>query len=191
MTDGTDTGAVRPLRARVATATLTVPVQESTTLSETGQAASAMPIAMLRLVLARAVDLSRIPEALGQPDAPWLGEPAPVQAPTVRRFLCDLELHAGGSERALLRKSAIVGFGEPTGADGVWVVPIEWRAASLAPLFPVFAGRLRIHADGIELDGSYAPPSGRLGYLLDVALLGVAARGTGRWFLGKLASALA
>jgi len=150
-----------------------------------------MDVATLSLVHVTSVDLDRVVAVLGRATAPWLGERAVGGDPTMRRFVCDLELHAGGSERALLRKSAIVGFGEPTGADGVWVVPIEWRAASLAPLFPVFAGRLRIHADGIELDGSYAPPSGRLGYLLDAALLGVAARGTGRWFLGKLASALA
>jgi hypothetical protein len=163
-------------------------------VSEPDLSASAMAVPMhiskLRLVHACQVDVVRVAEVLGSPEAPWLGERAADEDPTVRRFLCDLELHAGGSQRALLRKSAIVGFGEPRQDDDGWVVPVEWRAATLAPLFPVFAGHLRIRVDWLELDGTYAPPSGRLGYLLDAALLGVAARGTGRWFLRTVASAL-
>jgi len=61
----------------------------------------------------------------------------------------------------------------------------------MTALFPVFAGQLRIESGRIELDGRYAPPAGRLGYLLDVALLGAAARQTGRWLLRKLAAELA
>jgi hypothetical protein len=41
------------------------------------------------------------------------------------------------------------------------------------------------------LDGRYAPPAGRIGYMLDTALVGAAARQTGRWFLRELAAALA
>ena len=148
-------------------------------------------VARLQLVLAASVDLSRVPEVLGSADAWWLGERVPDIDATMRRFLCDLELHAPGSQRALLRKSAIVGFGEPRLDGDGWVIAVEWRAATLAPLFPVFAGRIRMVPDQIALDGSYAPPSGKLGYMLDSALLHIAARGTGRWFLRKLASALA
>jgi hypothetical protein len=61
----------------------------------------------------------------------------------------------------------------------------------MSALFPVFAGEIRIKPDRIELDGRYAPPAGRLGYLLDVALLGAAARQAGRWFLQELAAELA
>jgi hypothetical protein len=148
-------------------------------------------IVHLQLTHAARVDLDRVPEALGSPTAPWLGEPAPDTAPGVRRFLCDLELHAGGSERAVFRKSALVTLGEPVRDGAAWVVPIEWRAATLAPLFPVFVGRLRVARGVVELDGSYAPPGGRLGYVLDAALLGVGARGTGHWFLRRIASVLA
>jgi hypothetical protein len=84
-----------------------------------------------------------------------------------------------------------VALGEPRLDEADWVVPIEWRATTLAPLFPVFAGHLRIGSSRIELEGSYAPPGGTLGYVLDAALLRLAARQTGRWLLGKLASALA
>lgn len=148
-------------------------------------------IARLRLDLAAPVDLARVPEAFGSQEARWLGELAPDQEPAVRRILCDLELRAGGSERALFRKAALVALGEPRRDGGGWVVPLEWRATTMAPLFPVFVGRLRIGPDKIELDGGYAPPGGKLGYLIDAALLGVAARETGRWFLRKVALVLA
>lgn len=139
---------------------------------------------------AAAVDLQRVPDLLGGRQAPWLGERVPGDDHPIKLFLCDLELHAGVSQRALFRKSAIVGFGPPVRDPAGWVVPIEWRAATLAPLFPVFAGRLMIRSDRIELEGRYAPPGGKLGQMVDRALLGAAARGTARWFLGKLASQL-
>jgi hypothetical protein len=58
------------------------------------------------------------------------------------------------------------------------VVPIEWRAATHAPLFPVFAGYLRLTARHLELDGQYLPPGGTVGYVVDRLLLHVAASGT-------------
>ena len=147
-------------------------------------------VARLRLDLATAVDPARVPAVLGSSEARWLGEPVPRADRSVRTFLCDLELHAGGTDRALFRKAAVVSFGQPRQDGAAWVVPIEWRAATLTPLFPVLAGHLRISHDGIQLDGRYAPPGGRLGYVLDLALLGAAARQTGRCFLRRLASAL-
>jgi hypothetical protein len=150
----------------------------------------------MRLAHAASVDIERVPDAFG-PAARWLGERVPESAhqadpgPCRHRFLCDLELHAGGAGPTLFRKAALVCFGEPRRSAKGWTVPLEWRAATLAPLFPVFSGQLRIAADRIELQGGYAPPGGVLGSLLDAALLGVAARGTARWFLRRVAGALA
>lgn len=149
-----------------------------------------MLVAGLHLVHEAIVDLDRVPEVLGAPDAPWLGLPAPDQGPSKRSFLCDLELHAGGGGRALFRKAAVVSLGQPRSEVDGWVVPIEWRAASLTALFPVLVGDLHLRGDRLEIRGRYAPPGGRLGYLLDATLLGTAARQTGRWFLRKLASEL-
>jgi hypothetical protein len=164
------------------------------TLSQSTTAMSgAVPdeIAHLRLQTTTKVELGRVAAVLGSEDAPWLGERAPSERPDIRHFYCDLELHAGGVERAIFRKSAIVGFGEPRHDHAGWIVPIEWHAATLAPLFPVFAGHLRVRADRIELEGSYAPPGGKVGQALDASLLGIAARATGRWFVHKLGAALA
>jgi hypothetical protein len=136
------------------------------------------------------VDLSRVAAVLGLPDADWLGPRISEEASEIRRYSCDLELRVGPDRRATFRKSAIVGLGIPARANGTWAVPIEWRAATLAPLFPVFAGLLRVHEERIELDGYYAPPGGAIGYVLDRAILHIVAQGTGRWFLEKVVSAL-
>ena len=144
----------------------------------------------LNLRIPARLDLGRVPAALGQPDAPWLGQRCPDETPETRSFSCDLELTVDFSRRATFRKSAIVGLGLPVRSVDGWIMPIEWHAASLAPLFPIFAGQLRLGPDLIELDGHYAPPGGAVGYLLDRTLLRIAARETGRWFLLKIVSIL-
>jgi hypothetical protein len=144
----------------------------------------------LELSLASVVDLERVEATFGRPEAPWLGERAPDGPPGIRRFSCDLELRVSPERRGLFRKAAIVGMGEPRRDADSWIVPIEWFAATFAPLFPVFVGELRLFRDRVVLRGSYVPPGATLGQALDRALLGVAARGTGRWFLGKSASVL-
>jgi hypothetical protein len=147
-------------------------------------------LVQLDLVLAASVDLERVVDAFGSPMAAWLGERAPDGPPGIRRFSCDLELHVSPEQRALFRKAAIVGLGEPRHDGEIWIVPIEWFAATLTPLFPIFVGELRLRTDRLELHGSYVPPGGAIGYVLDRALLGIAARGTGRWFLRQVASVL-
>ena len=149
-----------------------------------------MGIAELRLRLPAHIQTNRVSEVLGGPTAPWLGERLPDDDSGRRRFSCDLQLRVAPDRHVLFRKSAIVSLGDPrTEGDG-WLVPIEWRAASLAPLFPVLVGVLRLMPGHVEIDGCYAPPFGLLGYLADRFVLYAAARGTARWFLGTVASAL-
>ena len=69
-------------------------------------------------------------------------------------------------------------------------VEIGWQSSSLAPLFPVFAGRLLMTTSELRLEGFYAPPGGEFGAVLDRAFLNIAARGTARWFLGRTAEVL-
>ena len=158
---------------------------------DTGRSSTEMAgLVQLNLTLAASVDLERVAPTFGSPEAPWLGERAPDGPHGIRRFSCDLELRVSPERRELFRKAAIVGLGEPRHDDDTWIVPIEWFAATFAPLFPVFAGELRLQADRVGLRGSYVPPGAAIGYALDRALMSVAARGTGRWFLRTVASVL-
>jgi hypothetical protein len=147
-------------------------------------------LVLLNLTVTSSVDLGRVEATFGGPDARWLGERAPDGPPGIRRFSCDLELHVSPERPVLFRKAAIVGLGDPRQEGDAWIVPIEWFAATLTPLFPVFVGELRLQADRVGLRGSYVPPGAAIGYVLDRAILGAAARGTGLWFLRKVASAL-
>jgi hypothetical protein len=61
----------------------------------------------------------------------------------------------------------------------------------MAPLFPVFSGHLTLTPAELRLEGFYAPPAGELGAVLDRAFLNIAARGTARWFLERVAQVLA
>ena len=136
------------------------------------------------------VSLALVPAAFSDAAPMWLGEPAGPAANGAVAYSCDLELRVSPDGRALFRKSAIVTIGRPRRLGEGWVVPIEWRAATLAPLFPVFVGSLRIEADSIALGGYYAPPFGVVGLVLDRAVLSIAARATARWFLTKVATAV-
>ncbi len=143
----------------------------------------------LHVELPARIDLDRVADVFGSGSA-WLGESLPQTTSGMRLFACDLELRVLPDRRATFRKSAVVGLGEPVRGRSGWLVPIEWRAATHAPLFPVFAGQLRLTARHLELDGQYLPPGGTVGYVLDRALLHIAANGTGRWFLEKVIAAV-
>jgi hypothetical protein len=144
----------------------------------------------LQVSLPATVDLARVPTAFGDDARTWLGEPAGIDAVGLQRYHCDLRLRVSPESRALFRKSAVVSVGVPRRTSEGWLLAIEWRAATLAPLFPVFVGRLTIGAQRIAIDGYYAPPFGVVGYVLDRAVVSIAARGTARWFLGTVMAAV-
>lgn len=153
------------------------------------KAAELASVAALHVALPANIDLDRVAVAFTS-ETDWLGERLPSATSGTRLFACDLELRVLPDRRATFRKSAVVGLGEPVRDRSGWVVPIEWRAATHAPLFPVFAGQLRLTARHLELDGQYLPPGGTVGYVVDRLLLHVAASGTGRWLLQKVIAAV-
>jgi hypothetical protein len=123
----------------------------------------------------------------------WLGETVPADGiGDWDRHLVDLELRVNEQmPRITFHKAAYVDVGPARAQPGRPIeVGISWRAAGLAPLFPVFSGTLR-WADGeLAVDGYYAPPGGGLGILADRLLLNVAARGTARLLLERIAEAM-
>jgi hypothetical protein len=123
-------------------------------------------------------------------DAPSGADDVAVQ-PGTRRYETDLGLPLRpGSQRTVFRKAALVDLGPPEETRQGLRVPIAWRSATMAPLFPVFAGRLEVRPDQLVLDGWYAPPGGAAGMVVDRAFLNLAARGTARWFLDRIGEAI-
>lgn len=145
----------------------------------------------LRVEQPAAIDLATVDAVLGAPLASWLGERIDNDELGRRRFACDLELAVGqGDRRAEFHKSAIVTLGDPVDLGAARQIPVEWRAASLAPLFPVFVGRMTLARSSVRLDGYYAPPLGLLGVAIDRAMLGAGARRVARWFLWRVIEAI-
>lgn len=146
----------------------------------------------LRVTLAIDVNLEAALAALA--DLSWLGRvtEGPGDQPEVRRIAADLELPIrDGSAPGPVRKAALIGLGPARMTDGLITATTTWQSATLAPLFPVFAGQLRISASGLALMGQYAPPFGRLGLVIDAALLRFVARRTAQAFLVRVATRLA
>lgn len=145
----------------------------------------------LKLTQRASVDLAPgcPPDALANPE--WLGTAVASARPGTRRYLTDLSLPVRGHNPQLtFRKAAFVDLGQARVTVDGCEMEISWQSASLAPLFPVFAGRLKVTSTDIQLEGFYAPPGGEFGAVLDRAFLNIAARGTARWFLERTAEAL-
>jgi hypothetical protein len=134
------------------------------------------------------IEIDRVIAALD--DLSWLGRP-PAGWPDhqgLRRIATELELPIrGGSATGPVRIATYMDIGLARRVGDHVLVQVAWRSAWFAPLFPVFAGELRMSADAIVLDGRYAPPFGELGLLLDQALLHFVARRTALALLARLA----
>ncbi len=108
----------------------------------------------------------------------------------LRRHLTDLRLRLGDRPgRTTFRKAAFVDVGALRPVGHGYELDVSWRATTMAPLFPVFSGRLAIGDAELRLEGWYAPPGGAVGFVADRALLKIAARGTGQWLLDELVDA--
>ena len=125
-------------------------------------------------------------------DGGWLGRPvATPPGGAWRRYEADIELPVREqAPHMVLRKAALVDLGSSVGDESGLSIEVSWRSATLAPLFPVFVGRLEVTTTDLVLEGFYAPPGGEVGVILDRALLNIAARGTARWFLARVAATL-
>jgi hypothetical protein len=143
----------------------------------------------LRVSRGARIEMSRAIDALT--DLDWLGPrvKGPGEREDLRRISTVLELPIlDGSAPGPIRKTALVDIGIPAALADPLVVQIGWQSDSLSPLFPVFAGQLRITATILVLDGLYAPPFGRLGLLMDRHVLRFVARRTAEAFLARLAA---
>lgn len=140
----------------------------------------------LRIVHNTTIDVDRARRALDDPS--WLGTAVgDVRGDGWRRIATDLELPVLDGSGPAVRKSAIVDLGDIHALRVGFSVPIAWSSASFTPLFPWFAGQLEIRPTGLVLTGRYAPPFGRIGVLIDRALLHFVATRSGNALLATIA----
>lgn len=139
--------------------------------------------------------LPRAVTVLGSERAAWLGDRVGDGAHVpagMERYLVDLKLPIGErSPIVTFSKAAYVDVGPATATAETVSVEVSWRAAGMAPLFPVFSGRLTWSGGRLTVRGLYEPPGGGMGVVADRLLLSVAARGTARWLLGEIAERMA
>jgi hypothetical protein len=150
--------------------------------------------AVARLQVARLLraDPAGLCQALADPS--WLGRNVDdPERPTARRRVeTDLTFALSDDPRILtFRKAALVDLEAVVHPDGTCSGVVEWRAATFAPLFPAFAGTVRVDEGGLLLEGGYAPPGGGVGLLVDRAILHHFAERTAVWFLDRLMDELA
>ncbi len=96
-----------------------------------------------------------------------------------------------GSATGPIRKAALIEISSPTAVGDEILAEVSWQSATLAPLFPIFVGQLRVAESGLSLDGRYVPPFGQLGLVIDENLLRFVARRTAYAFLARLAAHIA
>jgi hypothetical protein len=122
----------------------------------------------------------------------WLGPQVETGRGPMHRHEADLRLRVGDRPSLVtFKKAAYVDLGAVQPINDGWEVAVAWRAASFAPLFPVFSGTIVARGGELTLSGSYAPPGGAIGRTADRALLHIAAEGTARWLLAALDEAAA
>jgi hypothetical protein len=155
---------------------------------------TSVPSHVTPLLLAQpaTVDLASALPLFADQGLAWLGAPVPATRPGYHRYLIDLSLPIREHSPSLVfKKAAYVDLGEVRMTAEGCEIEIGWQSSSLAPLFPVFAGSLKLTPTEIRLEGFYAPPGGELGAALDKAFLSIAARGTARWFLERTVETVA
>jgi hypothetical protein len=142
----------------------------------------------LRVEAPARVDLDTVETRLAT--GGWLGDETGDDDRGMRGLTSDLVLGVGSDRPVAFPKSMLVRLGQPRRDARGWTVPIEWQAATLTPLFPVFVGHVWMDIIGVGIEGHYAPPFGAVGVVLDRALLGIAARATAKFMVGRFVDAL-
>jgi len=95
----------------------------------------------------------------------------------------------------VVAKTVRLKVGEPVGQDGTMLLPIVWEATGAPRLFPKMDAEVVLAALGPELTqlslrGSYRPPLGSIGRVLDRALLHRVAEASVKGFVDRLARAI-
>jgi hypothetical protein len=121
----------------------------------------------------------------------WLPEIATQANGNGHRLLTELGFDVG--KRRISRRIAVE-VGAANVASGLMYLPIRWRAASDAGIFPTLEGDLEVAALGsrtqLALSATYEPPLGLIGKVADRAVLHRVAEVTVQDFLVRIGARL-
>lgn len=86
-------------------------------------------------------------------------------------------------------------LGSPTGRSGSVLIPMEWKATGVGALFPVMSADLVLQPVGpglvqVVFRGTYEPPMGGFGRLLDRTIMHRLAEASAKSFLDLLCNAV-
>lgn len=92
-------------------------------------------------------------------------------------------------------KEVEIELGDPVGRSGSVIIPLQWRATGVGSLFPTMNADLVLQPIGSDVvqvvfRGSYEPPLGGLGRILDRAVLHRLAEASAKTFLDQLCIAI-
>jgi hypothetical protein len=101
----------------------------------------------------------------------------------------------GFGEAIRVKREVIVELGLPVHSSSKTVLPIRWQASELPGLFPALDADLEVAPLGpgrtqLAISARYAPPFGRLGKVIDRAVLSRVAEATLKDFLDRVADAI-
>ena len=104
----------------------------------------------------------------------------------------EIRAKIGPGEYPAVAKSVRLEVGEPVGEDETMLLPIVWEATGTPGLFPrmeaeVVLAELGPELTQLSLRGSYRPPLGSLGRVLDRALLHRVAEASVKGFVDRVA----
>ena len=105
------------------------------------------------------------------------------------------QVGVGGSESLAVAKTVRLEVGEPVGKQETMLLPIVWEATGTLGLFPRMEAEVVLAALGpvltqLSLRGSYRPPLGPIGRVLDRALLHRVAEASVKGFVDRVARAI-
>lgn len=106
-----------------------------------------------------------------------------------------LRSRMGVGESQLIAKEIVLEIGEAAKAHASTTVPISWSASGTAGLFPRMAADLVVAPIGpeqtqVSFRGTYEPPLGAVGRMLDKAVLHRIAEASVKAFIDQIAEAL-
>ena len=107
----------------------------------------------------------------------------------------EIRARIGVVESPAVAKTVRLEVGEPVGEDGTMLLPVVWEATGTPGLFPRMEAEVVLAALGpaltqLSLRGSYRPPLGPIGRVLDRALLHRVAEASVKGFVDRIARAL-